>query len=234
MKILLILVIVFVLVIAIAIWKSIANSKAEKNSTNGDLYMQIEYPTYCFWPHNDSIRAILIHQTADKSHELIDAQKSEWEIKEKTQSDPEGACSEYVKITEKRNNQSEWEYHICWKRHFEWLLQFDLPRILSEKEYFNTFLLKAEAGDPDAQTLIGSCYAHCQKKAESVITPDEGKALYWWNKAAEQGHRYAMTELAIYYLNKNDVEKAIEWNGKGECRVTCIEAMARERRITHK
>lgn len=134
-----------------------------------------------------------------------------------------GSCSEYINIKEKRNNQSEWEYHICWKRNFEWLLQFDLPRILTDKAYFNEYLLKAELGDQDAQTLMGSCYAHCLELAKPVITCDEEKALYWWNKAAEQGNRYAMMELAIYYSNKKDIEKAIELNDKGECHVFTIE-----------
>lgn len=222
-----ILLIIIAIVVATVIVIAISKAKQRRNSKNC-LYYHHECPSY-FGPHGDSLKVIFIRQTKYKTQQLVYPEKSEWEIVEKTQSDPEGACSEYISIKEKRNNQSEWEYHICWMRDFEWLLQFDLPRILTEKAYFNEYLLKAESGDPDAQTLMGSCYAHCLELAKLVITQDEEKALYWWNKAAEQGHRYAMMELAIYYCNKNDMEKAIEWNDRCECGLSTVERQKHNR-----
>lgn len=215
------LVVIICLIILLVVGVTLAKRRSKKSNY---LYGHYECPNY-FGPHGDSLRSIFIEQTLEKSEKLMYPDKPEWEVIEKTKSDPEGACAEYIKIKELRNNRSVWEYHICWIDKFEWLLQFDLPRMLSEKEYFNEFLSMAEAGDPDAQTIIGSSYAHCLNKAEAVITPNEEKALYWWNKAAEQGHRYAMMELAIYYLNKKDIEKAIEWNDKGECRVHLLKTM---------
>ena len=203
-------IIVVVTIIAVVISKSKQKSKSKTY-----LYAHHECPSY-FGPHGDSLMSIFIQQTKGKSQQLVYPDKSEWEIIEKNQSDPEGACCEYIRIKEKRNNQSEWEYHICWIKHFEWLLHFDLPRILTDKTYFNEYLLKAESGDADAQTLMGSCYAHCLELANNVITFDEEKALYWWGKAAEQGHRYAMMELAIYYFNKKDYAKRTEHRNPAE------------------
>ena len=214
------LIIAFIVVVAII---TVAISKAkQRRKRETHLYSHQECPNY-FGPHGDSLIAIFIEQTKNTSPLLIDSNKQEWEIIEKVQSDPEGPCGEYISIKEKRNNQSEWEYHICYIDHFEWLLQFDLPRILTDKTFFNEHLLKAESGNSDAQTLVGSCYAHCLDLAKSVITFDEERALYWWNKAAGQGHHYAMMELAIYYFNKKDYEKAVYWNARGKCKVFIIE-----------
>ena len=69
--------------------------------------------------------------------------------------------------------------------------------------------------------------------AKPVITHDEGKALYWWNKAAEQGHRYAMMELAIYYSNKKEIEKAVEWHEKSGCHVYTIENLKHLRELNN-
>ncbi len=215
--ILLIVGIIVVTIIAVVILKA-----KRKNKRKTYLYAHHECPSY-FGPHGDSLRSIYIVQTKGIRQQLFYPDKPEWEIIEKNQSDPEGACCEYIQIKEKRNNQSEWEYHICWIKDFEWLLQFDLPRILTDKTYFNEHLLKAESGDADAQTLIGSCYAHCLELAKNVVTRDEEKALYWWNKAVKQGHRYAMMELAIYYYNKKDYDKAADWNEWGNCQVSIIE-----------
>lgn len=193
------------------------------------LYYHHECPSY-FGPHGDSLSVFFIKQSNGISQQLIDPNQPEWEIIERIKSDPEGSCGEYIKITERRNNQSKWEYHICWINSFEWLMQFDLPRILSDKSFFNEYLLKADSGDPHAQTLIGSLYAHCLELAKPVLSCDEKKALFWWNKAAKQGHRYAMRELAIYYLSKEDIEKAIEWNDKGKCCISLIERQKHSRK----
>ena len=143
------------------------SQKQNKDAIARIAYIHHECPSY-FGPHGDSLMVIFIRQTKYNTQQLVYPEKSEWEIVKKTQSDPEGACGEYINIKEKRNNQSEGEYHICWMRSFEWLLQFDLPRILTDKVYFNEYLLKAESGDPDARTLMGSCYAHCLELAKHV------------------------------------------------------------------
>ncbi|MBQ2187572.1 MAG: sel1 repeat family protein [Bacteroidales bacterium] len=217
------MVLLVILIVLAFIVYTINVSKVEKrNERKTHLYLHEECPNY-FGPHGDTLKSIFIKQTHDKSEVLIDSSKPEWKVLDRTKSNPEGSCLEYITIKETRNNQSKWEYHICWINEFKWLLQFDLPRILTDKTYFNKILLKAESGDSDAQTLIGSCYAHCLELAKPVITKDEQKALYWWNKAAEQGHRYAMTELAIYYFNKKSYKEAVEWNNKGQCHVYTID-----------
>ena len=214
-------------IIAVVVIIMVASLKTrQKRKSSACLYAHHECPDY-FGPHGDSLRSIYIVQTKGIRQPLVYPDKPEWEIIQKEQSDPEGACCEYIHIKEKRNNQSEWEYHICWIKDFEWLLQFDLPRILTNKAFFDEYLHKAETGDADAQTLMGSCYAHCLDLANNVITFDEEKALYWWGKAAEQGHRYAMMELAIYYFNKKDYAKAADWNEWGDCNLYLIEQQFR-------
>ena len=43
-----------------------------------------------------------------------------------------------------------------------------------------SLLLKAKQGDPGAQFSLGECYYHGAQ--------DYKQAVYWYSKAAEQGH----------------------------------------------
>lgn len=121
-----------------------------------------------------------------------------------------------------RNNGVTIHYCFFWKKKFEWLLQHDIVRMLYDEKYFNAILSKAENGDADSQTLIGCCYGHNGKQSSDVVEHNMETALTWWHKAAEQGHKYAMRELALYHWHRKEYDKATYWWNKGKLDIFII------------
>jgi TPR repeat protein len=82
-----------------------------------------------------------------------------------------------------------------------------------EVRLFEGFKVKAEAGDPEAQTALGGCYS----KGIGVLV-DHDKAAEWWLKAAEQGHAKAQVKVGTCYADgrgvSRSIDKAIEWYRK--------------------
>ena len=73
-----------------------------------------------------------------------------------------------------------------------------------------SLLLKAKQGDPGAQFSLGECYYHGAQ--------DYKQAVYWYRKAAEQGHALAQYNLGAMYHNGHGVRRNLhlskEWFGK--------------------
>lgn len=74
------------------------------------------------------------------------------------------------------------------------------------------YLLKAaEAGNREAQFRCGELYQYEDKSGEF----DEEKAMYWYEKAAKQGHAEAQLSYGRMYVNgrgtEEDLEKALYW-----------------------
>lgn len=72
---------------------------------------------------------------------------------------------------------------------------------------------RAEAGDPEAQTMVGEIYEKGMGTA-----PDYRKAAEWYRKAAEQGNERARTNLGYLYEQglgvEQDLATAMEWYRK--------------------
>jgi TPR repeat protein len=72
---------------------------------------------------------------------------------------------------------------------------------------------KAEKGDPNAQSLIGSYYLVGQG-----VPLDYAEAVKWFRKAADQGNAVAQNNLGVCYANGNGVSKddteAVKWYQK--------------------
>jgi len=83
-------------------------------------------------------------------------------------------------------------------------------------------LEKAKSGDADAQTLVGCCYGHNGMMATDVVVHNVDEALKWWHLAAEQGHKYAMREIALYHWHRGEQEEAKKWNEKGDLKIFII------------
>ncbi len=66
---------------------------------------------------------------------------------------------------------------------------------------------KAESGDPKAQNTMGAYY-----ESGNGVDKDPWKSIYWYTKAAEQGHPNAQYHLAVLY-NKAEENplKAYYW-----------------------
>ncbi len=64
----------------------------------------------------------------------------------------------------------------------------------------------AKQGDDSAQYSLGDCY----KDGKGVVK-DEKKAVYWYEKAAEQGNRYTYKLIDYYYKDLKDYKKAAYW-----------------------
>ena len=78
---------------------------------------------------------------------------------------------------------------------------------------FNT-IQKAKQGDATAQFDLGMEYRY----GVLDVHQDYTKAVYWFRKAAEQGHAWAQYILGIMYANgqgvPQDYTKAIKWHRK--------------------
>jgi TPR repeat protein len=72
----------------------------------------------------------------------------------------------------------------------------------------------AEAGNARAQTALGTIYMRGRGGAK----PDRERALYWYEKAASQGHVYAQSVAGFLYFNgvndKRDFARAAAWMKK--------------------
>ncbi len=118
------------------------------------------------------------------------------------------------------DRDSEWEHlSNCWAK-----IPENYPKALK-------FYLKvAQAGWRSAQYLVGFFYSHGAMNSNSPLTCslqeipgvplDYAKAVFWFTKAAEQGHKIAMRKLGYLYLHggygiQQNHEKAFAWYQKG-------------------
>lgn len=68
----------------------------------------------------------------------------------------------------------------------------------------SALLAKAEQGDREAQFLLGNIY--------DQATHDGPEAMYWYEKAAQQGHAEALERVCHFYItDRNQMEKGISW-----------------------
>lgn len=71
---------------------------------------------------------------------------------------------------------------------------------------FKILLPLAEEGNPQAQSSVGSMY-----DVGLGVGVDAAKAMYWYNKAALQGHPVAQNNLAAFHIQSNNLEEAVKW-----------------------
>jgi hypothetical protein len=182
------------------------------------VYWDYESEPGC-WAHNDSLFMLMvIRKDNEEQTDNMDTDEG-WEIVSSEDYKQESSCGEHVKTKEVRRNGLKFEYDYHWKEKFEWLLHYDFVRMLYDKGYFDCFLKKAEKGDSDAQTLVGCCYGHTGNMATGVVTHNIETALKWWHLAAEQGHKYAMREIALYHWHRGEEDEAKMWNDKGDLKI---------------
>ena len=85
----------------------------------------------------------------------------------------------------------------------------------SEERAFYWFLQSAEGGFSTAQVAVGRCYASCYYEFNGTKIPnipcDLNMAIYWFNQAAEQNHRWAFYYLGNYYKKNKNIEIAREY-----------------------
>ena len=77
-------------------------------------------------------------------------------------------------------------------------------------EFVTEYQILAEAGDPEAQLFLGSCY-----RQGKGVAPDAAQAFYWVRRAAEQGYAPAQLYLAECYSEgfgtERDTAQAAIW-----------------------
>lgn len=91
------------------------------------------------------------------------------------------------------------------KKIFLLVLAFMSAFFLFANEQFDRTLAAAEAGNPEACYDVSLCYQNGYLEVE----PDNEKAIYWAQKAADAGISDADVDIGVYYLYfENDWEKA--------------------------
>lgn len=111
------------------------------------------------------------------------------------QSQPERPFSEAEKLADKQYYQF-----------FHWMLFGDGDEDTAIESLFKS----AEAGNSEAQNLLGGCYAERPDliKREQA---DIDSAVIWWLRAAEQYEWMAQRDLAYYYADIQDWKQAKFW-----------------------
>ena len=81
---------------------------------------------------------------------------------------------------------------------------------LTPKERLSETKREAEAGDAEAQFILGLMYADGEG-----VPQDSAKAVEWWQKAAAQGHAAPQYNLGLSYAHgegvPQDSAKAVKW-----------------------
>ncbi|MBF0107022.1 MAG: SEL1-like repeat protein [Deltaproteobacteria bacterium] len=93
--------------------------------------------------------------------------------------------------------------------------------VLKELEILETLEFKAEQGDVDAQYELATIYHG--KHDSMIVQENDKKTLYWYKKAAEQGHGDAAYELLLRFFSgldiffrsiPRDIKAALHWAEK--------------------
>lgn len=75
-------------------------------------------------------------------------------------------------------------------------------------------IFKAEQGDAEAQFALGEYYYHAAEDGAQ----DYEQAVYWYRKAAEQGHASAQARLGYFYYTgwgvPRDYDLSASWYRK--------------------
>ena len=78
------------------------------------------------------------------------------------------------------------------------------------ERYSAELVEKAEAGDANAQCILGWCYKNGQG-----VGKDEKEAVKWYTKSAEQGNAAAQYNLGVSYKEGTgvgkDAKEAVKW-----------------------
>src|SRR6266581_2890458 len=81
----------------------------------------------------------------------------------------------------------------------------------ADAKLVETIRAAAEKGDPGEQYALGEIYFF----SEGGVTQDYAKAVYWFRKAAEQGHGKAQSWLGVCYEHGDgvakDIAEAVRW-----------------------
>ncbi len=84
------------------------------------------------------------------------------------------------------------------------------------------YVKQAQQGSAKAQLLLGNDYMDDDLRGS--VPKDEAKALYWWERAAQQGEAGAYAKLGQYYL-ASQPERAVEYFRSGAKRKDTTSAL---------
>ena len=111
------------------------------------------------------------------------------------QSQPERPFTEAEKLADEQYSQF-----------FHWMLFGDGDEDTAVESLFKS----AEAGNSEAQNLLGGCYAERPDLIKRE-KPDIDSAVIWWLRAAGQDEWMAQRDLAYYYADIQDWKQAKFW-----------------------
>lgn len=184
------------------------------------IYFECDTNTGYDGPHGDDIaRRVYIYSSVKHLNKL----SNDWECEKRVWKavDYNGEEIEYssyeearklpvdvpdIRLTEYRKNGAVIEYQEIWGG-MSYFVEHDIVRLLFDEDYYQEVLAKADNGNADLQYLLGCCYAYCGANT-NTIKQDEEKALYWWQKSAEQENRMAYRALAFFAFLHKEYEKA--------------------------
>jgi TPR repeat protein len=96
----------------------------------------------------------------------------------------------------------------------DWTTQSGDPNALVEALGAETVGRRAASGDRDAQYSWGFQLLYDYGQVEGGRSPTAGQGVVLLEKAAEQGHAYAMEELGSMYYERDVHELALDWYTK--------------------
>jgi uncharacterized protein len=92
--------------------------------------------------------------------------------------------------------------------------QLHAPQSEADRKLFEQLKVVAEKGDPIGQVLLAGCYY----LGDNGAPLDQGKAVFWFRKAADQGNNGAQFGLGHCYSSgvgiTKDPAEAVKWYRK--------------------
>ncbi len=70
------------------------------------------------------------------------------------------------------------------------------------------YIKAAQCGSMQAQWFLGNIYKYSGELYNVNLEADEGRALFWYRKAAKQNYPSAFWALAVHYRSKGNLEKS--------------------------
>lgn len=96
------------------------------------------------------------------------------------------------------------------KTQYVWVIDGAARPSVQDPALFDRTKARADAGDAEAQYLLGTWYARGTR-----VGKDPAQAADWYAKAAEQGHLWGQANLALAYESgigaERDIDKALAW-----------------------
>lgn len=208
---------VLLLVLLFKLLTSENPTRYQREKGSSCLYFEYELEPG-LWAHNDGIATIHIWEEASgEENDCLNADEA-WTTEKEEIPDSMG---DGIVLTRMTKNGRRWRYKMYIPERWDWLIELPLIRFLNDSEYRERIENKVndEKCDSNKELLIACCLLHAPQYHTSV--QEEGKTQEQLDteqaeklllSSSKKGNVNAMYELVCLFYEKEEYEKAVEYN----------------------